>query len=139
MKDTNINDANFDKLSEDSIPDIILVKKFYSHNKAARRKARVWKLKHIADEVASMNKENKYVEKRYTKLINFVYCLIISIAFYSEYNEFLDDLEEDPEMRQNINIFRDVQKQIPVDTNEIDPSIPQITLEEMLDDLVIED
>lgn len=72
------------------------------------------------------------------KLINVVYCFIISIAFYSEYNEFLDELEEDPEMRQNINIFRDVQKQIPVDTNEIDPSIPQITLEEMLDDLVIE-
>jgi len=67
-----------------------------------------------------------------------VYCFIILIAFYSEYNEFLDELEEDPEMRQNINIFRDVQKQIPVDTNEIDPSIPQITLEEMLDDLVIE-
>jgi len=61
------------------------------------------------------------------------------ILIYSEYNEFLDDLEEDPELRQNINIFRDTRKQIPVDTNEIDPSIPQITLEEMLDDLVIED
>lgn len=42
-------------------------------------------------------------------------------------------------MRQSINIFRDTRKQIPVDTNEIDPSIPQITLEEMMDDLVIED
>lgn len=63
----------------------------------------------------------------------------IMILIYSEYNEFLDDLEEDPELRQNINIFRDTRKQIPVDTNEIDPSIPQITLEEMLDDLVIED
>lgn len=61
------------------------------------------------------------------------------ILIYSEYNEFLDDLEEDPELRQNINIFRDSRKQIPVDTDEIDPSIPQITLEEMLDDLVIED
>jgi len=59
LKDSNINDTNFEKLSEDSIPDIILVKKFYSHNKAARRKARVWKLKHITDEVASMSTENK--------------------------------------------------------------------------------
>lgn len=42
-------------------------------------------------------------------------------------------------MRQNINIFRDSKKHIPVDTNEIDPNIPQITLEEMLDDLVIDD
>jgi len=63
----------------------------------------------------------------------------LTISFCSEYNEFLDELEEDPEMRQNINIFRDIQKHIPVDTSEIDPSIPQITLEEMLDDLVIED
>jgi len=115
LKDSNINDTNFEKLSEDLIPDIILVKKFYSHNKAARRKARVWKLKHITDEVTSINTEN------------------------NEYNEFLDELEEDPEMRQNINIFRDTRKHIPVDTNEIDPSIPQITLEEMMDDLLIED
>lgn len=115
LKDSNINDVNLDKLSEDTIPDIILVKKFYGHDKAARRRARIWKLKHLADEAISMSTENK------------------------DYNEFLDELEEDPEMRQNISIFRDSRKQIPVDTDEIDPSIPQITLEEMLDDLVIED
>lgn len=60
--------------------------------------------------------------------------------FKSDYNEFLDELEEDPEMRMNVNIFKDKsKKQIPVDLDEIDPSMPQITLEEMLDDLVIED
>lgn len=42
-------------------------------------------------------------------------------------------------MRQKINVYRDSSKQIPVDTNDIDPTIPQITLEEMLDDLVIDD
>ncbi|KAL6268405.1 hypothetical protein P5V15_001540 [Pogonomyrmex californicus] len=115
LKESNINDTNFEKLSEDSILDIILVKKFYDHNKAARRKARVWKLKHITNNDAS------------------------NASTDNEYNEFLDELEEDPEMRQNINIFRDFKKHIPVDTNEIDTSIPQITLEEMLDDLVIED
>lgn len=53
----------------------------------------------------------------------------------------MDDLEEDPEMRQHINIFKDAKKQqIAVDTNDmIDPSAPQITLEEMLDDLVLGD
>ncbi|XP_026745066.1 60S ribosomal export protein NMD3-like [Trichoplusia ni] len=55
-----------------------------------------------------------------------------------DYNDFLDDLEEDPAFRQNVNIFKDEQK-IPVDTDEIDPSLPRITLAEMLDDLVIED
>jgi len=65
------------------------------------------------------------------KTYKFVYCKLSHNinAFYSEYNEFLDELEEDPELRQNINIFRDIRKHIPVDTNEIDPSIPQITLD----------
>lgn len=61
------------------------------------------------------------------------------MTFFSDYNEFLDDLEEDPEMRQHINIFKDAKKQqIAVDVNDmVDPSAPQITLEEMLDDLVL--
>lgn len=58
----------------------------------------------------------------------------------SDYNEFLDELEEDPALRQNINIFKDTTKQISVDANEMaDPSMPHITLAEMLDDLQIED
>lgn len=55
-----------------------------------------------------------------------------------DYNDFLDDLEEDPAFRQNINIFKD-QDRMPVDTDEIDPTLPRITLAEMLDDLNIED
>ncbi|XP_043471212.1 60S ribosomal export protein NMD3 [Leptopilina heterotoma] len=116
LGDSNINDSNFEKLNQDLVPEVILVKKFYGHDKAARRRARLWKLKHLAEDVVSMSTEN------------------------NEYNEFLDDLEEDPEMRQNINIFRDSKKQIPVDEDDvIDPSIPQITLDEMLDDLFIDD
>lgn len=49
-------------------------------------------------------------------------------------------MEEDPDLRQNVNIFKDRTKAIPVDVNDgIDPSVPQITLEEMLDDLVLDD
>lgn len=57
-----------------------------------------------------------------------------------DYNEFLDDLESDPQLRKDINIFKDASKIMPVDTNDMmDPCIPRITLEEMLDDLVIDD
>ncbi|XP_012271399.1 60S ribosomal export protein NMD3 [Orussus abietinus] len=115
ISDTNINDPYFDKLDKDSTPDVILVKKFYGHDKSARRRARMWKLKRLAGEMISVSTEN------------------------NEYNEFLDELEEDAELRQNVNIFKDSSKQIPIDTNELDPTIPQITLAEMLDDLVIED
>lgn len=49
-------------------------------------------------------------------------------------------MEEDVELRQNVNIFKDSSKPIPVDINDgVDPAVPRITLEEMLDDLVIED
>lgn len=53
----------------------------------------------------------------------------------------MDDLEEDPEMRTRVNIYKDSRKQaIPVDENDMDdPNAPQITLEEMLDDLVLDD
>lgn len=44
------------------------------------------------------------------------------------------------ELRQNVNIFKDRSKTIPVDINDgMDPSEPQITLDEMLEDLVLYD
>lgn len=52
----------------------------------------------------------------------------------------MEDLEEDPEMRQHINIYKDSSKLVPVDTDELsDPNCSQITLEEMLDDLTFDD
>lgn len=45
-----MNDANFDKLDRSVIPDVFLVKKFYGE-KSARRRARAWKLKHMAEEL----------------------------------------------------------------------------------------
>lgn len=117
LGESNINDDNFELLNKDLVPDIILTKKSYAQDKAARRRMRIWKLKHmIQQDDNSMMTDN------------------------NDYYEFLEDIEEDPEMRQNINIFRDKKKVIPVDTNELpDLSCPQITLEEMLDDLAIDD
>lgn len=115
LEDSNINDENFEKLNQDKIPDVVLVKKCYG-DKLGRSSARNWKLKHLAEESTDFDKKN------------------------NDYNEFLEDLEEDPELRQNINIFKDSSKQIAVDVNELEHAgIPRITLEEMLDDLVLDD
>lgn len=67
--------------------------------------------------------------------------IILTFKCFRDYNEFLDDLEEDPTLRQNINIFRDRNKTIPVDSYDstYDSEVPRVTLEEMLDDLNIED
>lgn len=50
LGNSNVNDDNFDKLDRSVVPDVFLVKKFYGE-KAARRRARNWKLKHMADEL----------------------------------------------------------------------------------------
>ncbi|GBP60800.1 60S ribosomal export protein NMD3 [Eumeta japonica] len=114
LSESNVNDTNFDKLDRSLVPDVFLVKKHYGE-KAARRRARAWKLKHMAEGLHDdLNSNN------------------------DDYNEFLDDLEEDPTFRQNVNIFKDSNR-VPVDTDEIDPTLPRITLAEMLDDLVIDD
>ncbi|GLV41288.1 Nonsense-mediated mRNA 3 [Carabus blaptoides fortunei] len=115
VEDSNINDSSFDKLDRHTVPDVILVKKQYG-DRSVRRRMRNWKLKHLAEESTAFNQDA------------------------NDYNEFLDELEEDPTLRQNINIFKDATKQIPIDDNEMnDPSMPHITLAEMLDDLQIED
>ncbi|KAL3289186.1 hypothetical protein HHI36_003622 [Cryptolaemus montrouzieri] len=115
LLDSNINDPNFDKLDSSKIPDVFLVKKYYG-DRSSRNRNRIWKLKHLTNESEALHLDER------------------------DYNEFLDDLEEDVNLRQNINIFKDKSKVIPVDSNDVvDDNVPHVTLEEMLDDLVIDD
>lgn len=116
LADANTNDTNFDKLSEDSIPDVILVRKYYG-DRVARRRARNWKLRHLNEEATDFNKKSE------------------------DFEEFLEDLEEDPTYRQNVNIFKDKNAQsMPVSSDDMDdPTYPKITLSEMLEDLCIEE
>ncbi|XP_078331143.1 60S ribosomal export protein NMD3-like [Crassostrea virginica] len=56
-----------------------------------------------------------------------------------DYTDFLEDLEEDQTTRQHVNIYKD-QSKIAVDTTDTeDEDLPQISLQEMLDDLHIAD
>ncbi|XP_044764724.1 60S ribosomal export protein NMD3 [Coccinella septempunctata] len=114
LANSNINNPIFDKIDSSKVPDVILVKKFYDHSE--RRKKRVWKLRHMADPGQGHLDGD-------------------------DYYEFLDDLEEDPALRQNVNIFKDNSKAvIPVDSNDMDDETePYITLEEMLDEMAIDD
>uniref|UniRef100_A0A0A9Y8T2 60S ribosomal export protein NMD3 n=1 Tax=Lygus hesperus TaxID=30085 RepID=A0A0A9Y8T2_LYGHE len=112
IHDCNVNNDHFEKLDRDKVADVILVKKHY----ADRSKRRAWRLKHIPRDDTSIGSANK------------------------DYAAFLDDLEEDPVLRQNINIYRDPTKQIPVDINDLeDPNEPCIRLDEMLEEMHIDD
>jgi len=121
LKNSNVNDSQLEKLSADKIPDVVIVKKVYAE-KSVRNRRRKWRLKHMeglhqAGSSGSMSDGG------------------------NEYNDFMEDLEEDPELRKNVNIYKDTAKiagEMPVDQDSIsDSEIPQITLAEMLDDLDI--
>lgn len=53
--DSNVNDVNFEKLDKESVPDVILVKKYYGD----RKRQRNWKLKHLAEENTALNTDAK--------------------------------------------------------------------------------
>merc|ERR1719305_9083 len=119
LKNSNVNDENLDKMAADKIPDVVLVKKVYAE-KALRNRKRKWKLKFLNEE---LHREKGSVTSQ-----------------GGDFGDFLDDMEEDPELRKHVNVYKD-SKKMAVDTeSEIGEgeAIPQITLAEMLDDLNIE-
>lgn len=117
LQDANVNNEDFDKLKADSVPDVVVVKKCFA-TKAKRKSRRNWKLKRLVEEDGS-----------------------VGTATENDYNDFLEDLEEDVELRKNVNIFKDKKREAPRgDASEVgDEAIPEITLDEMLDDLVLGD
>ncbi|KAI8122802.1 hypothetical protein FF38_01790 [Lucilia cuprina] len=111
MREININEAEFDKLHSDQIPDIILVRK--CHDRSARNKQRLWKLKHLT---------YGPVDERIVR----------------DKLDFIEDLEDDAEIRKNVNIYRDHTKTV---SNDIDvektDAITPIELAEIIDELSI--
>ena len=56
-----------------------------------------------------------------------------------EYMNFLEDLEEDADIRKNVNVYKDNKKVVVDDTDKEDDEVPKISLAEMLDELEIKD
>eukprot|EP00164_Ancoracysta_twista_P001704 GFYU01002234.1.p1 GENE.GFYU01002234.1~~GFYU01002234.1.p1 ORF type:complete len:520 (-),score=194.37 GFYU01002234.1:43-1602(-) len=108
------------------LPEIMLVKKCYER----RRKNRYWKLQKldkVEKEGFSRKKEGE-----------------IDRQEAAEYEAFLQDLEEDKEMRANVNLYKDQSyfehKQRGGAPSEVDDDdAPQVGLEELLDELTLND
>lgn len=111
LRNANINDVHFDKMSSDKIPEVVLIKKYWG-SKADRAQRRRWRLKRLnleLDDGSSIGRD---------------------------FNDFCEDLEEDPAFRQNVNIYKDSEK---VAVESVDGDMPQISLQEMLEDMTLED
>lgn len=115
FKSANLNDSNFDLMKTSDIPDVILVKKSYG-DKVKRHKLRNWKLQELDKEMEVVPKAN----------------------YDRDYAEFLETLEEDESFRKDVNIYFDPSVN-QVSSDDVPPDVPQISLEEMLHDMTIQD
>lgn len=121
VKNSVINNDEFDALMSskwsESIKDVILVKKIFG-DKLERNRRRKWKLRRM-----NIDKTNAASE---TASIN------------NEMEDFMRDLEEDPCLRANVNIYKDADR-MAVETDDEGSviGVPRITLQEMLDDLTV--
>lgn len=58
LEDANVNNDDFDKLSKERLPDVVLVKKYYG-DAAGRQSARNWKLQHLNEEVTNLDRGHR--------------------------------------------------------------------------------
>jgi nonsense-mediated mRNA decay protein 3 len=109
LKNSNVNNPLFDELKEEDIPDVVLIRK--SYDREQRAKNRPWKLRRLIDQEDTASLANAFMG-------------------------FMEDIEEDPAIRDKINIYRDPTK--PVKFEETDGH-PTVSLSEMLEDLHIKE
>ena len=116
----NSNDFEIERHKGLILPEALLVRKSYQEKRTKNReKARSWKLKSLNMDVDTTSKGRADEEKRNT-----------------EYEEFLRDLEENPEMRFNISLYRNKEYQPSEMASTADgEDVPSIPLEELLADL----
>lgn len=114
---SNVNDTNLDALNSDKLPDVVIVKKVFGDRNARKRK-RNWKLKRLNADKETMDTES---------------------LGRDDFTDFLEDLEEDAELRRNVNIYVDKTKTA-VDLDDTDDEgVPRISLQEMMEEMNIED
>ncbi|KAF3632429.1 hypothetical protein FXO37_27461 [Capsicum annuum] len=109
-----------DKYKGFVLPDVILVKKSYEEKWQKKRgKPRSWKLKSLNMEIDDNAKGRDHEEK-----------------LNSEYEQFLRDLEENPDLRFNISLYRNKAYQPSEMASVTDgDDAPSVPLEELLADL----
>ncbi|KAJ0084996.1 hypothetical protein Patl1_29507 [Pistacia atlantica] len=119
----NNNDIELDKYKGLVLPETILIKKSYEEKRQRKHgKPRPWKLKSMDMEV-----DNSRGRGDQEKTNN-------------EYEEFLRDLAENPELRFNISLYRDRDYQASEIASVTDGGdIPSVPLEELLADLDLSD
>jgi len=121
----NLIDPELEKYRNLVIPEVVLVKKSYEEKRARRRgRPRPWKLRALDMEI-----DPSALRQDPEKAVG-------------EYEKFLEEIEEDPEMRGKIALYRDANYRAQSETaSMIDgdgDEPPSVPLEELLADLRID-
>ncbi|QDZ18567.1 NMD3 domain-containing protein [Chloropicon primus] len=131
MLNANLVDPNLDSYPPHVLMDVVLVRKSYKEQRARKRvrkgKRRNFKLKRLDAE------EEEEVTRKKVSRNNVV-------DPEKEMEEFMDELEEDHDMRARINLYKAATGQTPsvTETDEED-EVPKVPLEELLDDMTLGD
>ncbi|KXL45181.1 hypothetical protein M433DRAFT_148691 [Acidomyces richmondensis BFW] len=122
---TQFNNDNFDAIQESkqysgTIPDVILVKKHYPARR--KHKSRNWKLRRMAKEESEMKPRKQDVDRDEI-----------------DYEQFLQDLEADPDLRMGLNIYRNredvhTDAMSEMDTDGEDDGL-RIPMEQLIDEM----
>lgn len=119
---SNFNEDDLGPLKGRSLPDVVLVKKVFP-NRKSKNKKRIWRLKRLELEEEGGRKEKEGKAE-------------------TEYEEFMRDLEEDPDLRSAVNLYKapgKPEKTTATDTesmvDEEDPDFPDVTLDELVEDV----
>lgn len=125
---TQFNNPNFEAIEESKqysgqIPDVILVKKHYERRKKKSANQRNWKLKRMAREESEMKPRKQDQDRDEI-----------------DYEQFLQDLEADPELRSNLNMYRNQEAQkkaemeMETDGEEDDEGL-EIPMDQLIDEM----
>lgn len=127
----NLVDASIEEYKSLQIPDVVLVRKSYAESRRKRkqrgRDKRSWKLKQMDIEPAETRTKIEHESD------------------LADRERFLEELEEDADMRAQIQLYRDPEyQQRHTTTDEMpdyssDDSVPEVPLEELLDAMTIDE
>jgi nonsense-mediated mRNA decay protein 3 len=129
---TQYNNENFEAIEESkqysgAIPDVILVKKHYPARR--KNKSRNWKLRRMAREESDMKPRKQDVDRDEL-----------------DYEQFLQDLEADPELREGLKLYRnrdavqpDAMSEMETDGEDEGLQIPMEQLIDEMEDMGMED
>ncbi|VEU20977.1 DEKNAAC101785 [Brettanomyces naardenensis] len=126
LANSNFNSDLFDSLDTDNLPQVVLVKKYYKRTNKSIKK-RQWKLKRMAAEKEEIGGSSTHDSKQARQ---------DEERAERDYEIFLEELEEDKDLRQSVNMYKAENEVAQVeDESEDEDEAPEINMDELLDEL----